>query len=227
MDIVEMEERELTEARRETIAQVEACWSQMGQGAHLEDWLKIGQTLLIGRQFAMRVAFVNRPEGRGYNQTFGRWMERHGFVSMKKADASDALWLVDDPDRLATLRELQATMTPAERARLNSRRTVRRHVIDRLQAREGRAAPARPAPVTVLKQRLNDTLAELDEVRDRLAAHEANLERFNFEADSAKNIARVLAEWRSAKARAIAQEVLRLLKPRAAPKAQLSKHSAV
>src|SRR5215203_5713001 len=145
-------------------------------------------------------------------------MERHGFVSMKKADASDALWLVDDPDRLATLRELQATMTPAERARLNSRRTVRRHVIDRLQAREGRAAPARPAPVTVLKQRLNDTLAELDEVRDRLAAHEA---------DSAKNIARVLAEWRPAKARAIAQEVLRLLKPRAAPKAQLSKHSAV
>ena len=91
MDIVEMEERELTEARRETIAQAEACWSQMGQGAHLEDWLKIGQTLLIGRQFAMRVAFVNRPEGRGYNQTFGRWMERHGFVSMKKADASDAL----------------------------------------------------------------------------------------------------------------------------------------
>jgi len=38
----------------------------MGSGAHLDDWLAYGPGLLIRRRLAMRIAYVNRPEGKGY-----------------------------------------------------------------------------------------------------------------------------------------------------------------
>ena len=44
----------------------------MGAGGHLDDWLAYQPGLMIRRRLAMRLAFTNKPEGKGYVQAFAR-----------------------------------------------------------------------------------------------------------------------------------------------------------
>ena len=92
----------------------------MGGGAHLDDWLAYQPRLMIRRRLAMRIAFVNRPEGKGYAQAFAQLMKSDGLDHMDKTSISAVLWLGDEPERMQMLRELREAMTPGRRSRLNS-----------------------------------------------------------------------------------------------------------
>ncbi|MGA8294286.1 MAG: hypothetical protein WB820_17705 [Rhodoplanes sp.] len=59
-------------------------WKHMGRGGHLDDWLAYGSGLMIRRRLAMRLAYVNRSEGKGYARAFGELMKDDGLDTMDK-----------------------------------------------------------------------------------------------------------------------------------------------
>ena len=68
MDLGELERQELTAGEIHILAEDRERWRKMGAGAYLDDWLAFGPGLMIRRRLAMRRAFVNRPEGKGYGR---------------------------------------------------------------------------------------------------------------------------------------------------------------
>ena len=84
----------------------------------------------------MRLAFTNKPEGKGYAQAFGELMKADGLLDPAvKTSFTAVLWLGDDPERMKVLRELREAMPPGQRSRLNSPITARQRVEAILQAR--------------------------------------------------------------------------------------------
>ena len=71
----------------------------MGAGGHLDDWLAYQPGLMIRRRLAMRMAFTNKPEGKGYAQAFAELMKADGLHTMDKTSITAVLWLGDDPER--------------------------------------------------------------------------------------------------------------------------------
>jgi hypothetical protein len=69
----------------EAVARGHATWMRIKSGAHLQDWLELHATLVIGRNYAMHVAHKNKPQGRGYNEAFSRWLAENGFADMNKS----------------------------------------------------------------------------------------------------------------------------------------------
>src|ERR1700720_3496625 len=84
MTIQDIKQTELTPSEREVLAAERTRWRRMGEGGHLDDWLAYGPGLMIRRRLAMRLAFVNRPEGKGYAQAFGQLMNADGLDTMDK-----------------------------------------------------------------------------------------------------------------------------------------------
>jgi hypothetical protein len=70
------------------IERARQAWQRHRQGAPWHDWMLIGEALTLGREIAMREAEAKRPEGRRYNTAMGKWLARHGFDNMDKADRS-------------------------------------------------------------------------------------------------------------------------------------------
>lgn len=91
--------------------------------ASWEDWLAIGEALMVGRQQAMAEANTNRPAGKGYNQQFHHWLQIHGFDDIDGSDRSKLMWLIDRRDEVE---EWRAEMTPGQRAAWNHPSTVAR-----------------------------------------------------------------------------------------------------
>jgi hypothetical protein len=169
---IENERNSLTQSEQNILTEDRERWQRMGAGAHLDDWLAYGPGLMLRRRMAMRIAYVNRPEGKGYIQAFAALMQGDGLDTMDKTSVSAVLWLHDDSERLQVLRELRDGMKPGERARLNSPITARQRVKKTLKAREG----WEPAPRTTSLSRLATVNAELrrenEHLREQLAAAE-------------------------------------------------------
>ena len=147
MTIDTIKQTDLTVSERQVLDDDRDRWRRMGSGAHLDDWLAYGPGLLIRRRLAMRIAYVNRPEGKGYARAFAKLMEHDGLDTMDKTSISAVLWLHDAPERLSVLREIRETMTVGQRARLPLwiRRSVRRAPIS-----PGSNANTVPPPRTTL-----------------------------------------------------------------------------
>ena len=78
MTIDTIKQTDLTVSERQVLDDDRERWRRMGSGAHLDDWLAYGPGLLIRRRLAMRIAYVNRPEGKGYARAFAQLMEHDG-----------------------------------------------------------------------------------------------------------------------------------------------------
>ena len=136
----------------------------------------------------MRMAFVNRPEGKGYGQAFAELMKADGLDTMDRTSISAVLWLGDDPERVRVLRELRDAMTPGQRSRLNSPISARQRVEGILQARRiGTEETVRASPVA-LKEAMVEQAREIVELRAKLAKHEDG-SLFDLKRDSADHIA--------------------------------------
>ena len=120
MTIDTIKQTDLTVSERQVLDDDRERWRRMGSGAHLDDWLAYGPGLLIRRRLAMRIAYVNRPEGKGYARAFAQLMEHDSLDTRDKTSISAVLWLHDAPERLSVLREIRGTMTVGQCARLNS-----------------------------------------------------------------------------------------------------------
>jgi hypothetical protein len=84
--------------------------------ASWQDWLIIGEALVIGREWAMAKA-NGKPGSRHYNVEFGEWLRLHGFDDIDKSDRSK---LVSIMQALPKIEAWRATLTEGQRLRLNS-----------------------------------------------------------------------------------------------------------
>jgi hypothetical protein len=69
----------------------EAKWASREVAKHLDgvkllDGLRIGETLLKGRQYAMKAAGINKPQGRAYAEAFREWKKAFKFREGKEAE---------------------------------------------------------------------------------------------------------------------------------------------
>jgi hypothetical protein len=72
-----------------------------------DDWMTIGEVLLEGRRWAMRMAGTNKPEGKGYVMAYAEWLKRYKVDDMQSRQALAAdggapggRGVARDPDRL-------------------------------------------------------------------------------------------------------------------------------
>ena len=103
----------------------------------------------------MRLAFTNKPEGKGYAQAFGELMKADGLLDPAvKTSFTAVLWLGDDPERMkGPARAARGHVSPGQRSRLNSPITARQRVEAILQARRhGGEESVKTSPVALLKE---------------------------------------------------------------------------
>jgi hypothetical protein len=191
--------RELTAGERDVLADDIKRWKRMSAGSHLDEWLAFGPGLMIRRRLAMRMAYANRPEGRGYNERFSVIMTRDGFYDgdpKTKTAWTAVIWLHDKPEHLELLREIRDAMKPAERARLNSPITARQHVEKVLKARAGGSEEKiRYSPVAKYKQTIVEHERTIKELQSKLAtAQHRDGSLFDLKRDNAEDIGRVMAD---------------------------------
>jgi hypothetical protein len=189
-----IEQERLTASERQVLADDRKRWQRMGAGAHLDDWLAYGPGLMIRRTLAMHIAFVNRPEGKGYATAFKRLMEHDGLHTMDKTSISAVLWLYDDPERMTILREIRETLSVGERARLNSPISARQRVEKVLKARAGGTEETmRTSPMSILKKQISEYQRTVADLQERLAASEnRDGSLFDLKRDKAEDIIKTI-----------------------------------
>ncbi len=206
MTLETLRQTELTANERQILVEDTKRWKRMGAGAHLNEWLAYGDGLMIRRRLAMKLNHLNRPEGKGYAQTFQHLMKLDGLEHMDKTSISAVLWLHTEPERMVVLREILDTINPGQRARLNSPISARQRVEKELKVREGGTKSKTPtSPVTILKQALVEREHKIAHLEERLAAANSG-SLFDLKLTPAKDIAPVIAanmgetKWRELKA---------------------------
>ena len=199
MQVEDIKLSDLTQSEREVLKEDAARWKRMGAGSHLDDWLSYFPGLAIRRRLAMRLAFTNKPEGKGYAQAFGELMKADGLLDPAvKTSFTAVLWLGDDPERMKVLRELREAMPPGQRSRLNSPITARQRVEAILQARRhGVEESVKTSPVALLKHQIVEQAREIVELQHKLAKREQG-SLFDFKHDSADDIANAITDNLSA-----------------------------
>jgi hypothetical protein len=98
---------------------MQAAWSRVKKSeARLwSEWMTIGEGLLEGRNWAMKVAGVNQPEGRGYVTAYAEWLHKYRVDDMDKSVRAKLLNIMEER---AAVEEWRATLTVPERRRLNN-----------------------------------------------------------------------------------------------------------
>jgi hypothetical protein len=142
----------------------------------------------IIRHLAMKLNHVNRPEGRGYAESFGQLMQRHDLAKFDGTTITALLWLDDDPQRMRILREIRESMTPGQRARLNSPISARQRVERVLKARaSGTEEKQKDSPFALLKRKVAELERALAETQEKLARRDGG-SLFDLKSDSADAI---------------------------------------
>ena len=126
-----------TDREQATILHGQEAWQRLRDDHTWEDWKKVGAAHLIGRIWAIHEAHVNRTAGARYKAAFAAWLKKFGFENLDKADRSRLFAVMD---HLQEIEAWRATLTPAERLRLNHPSAVLRkwraaHAISRSQNR--------------------------------------------------------------------------------------------
>jgi hypothetical protein len=98
-----------------------AAWERRKQGADWEDWKAVGAALLVGRREAMREAQTNEPAGKAYSKAFSDWLKAHHFDDIDKSDRAKLLQMME---KLEDVEAYRASLSPAERMRLNHPNSV-------------------------------------------------------------------------------------------------------
>jgi hypothetical protein len=81
------------------------------------EWMTIGEGLLAGRQWAMRQAGTNKPEGKGFVMNFSEWLKRFKVDDMDKSDRAKLLQLMEERP---AVEEWRAGLPDQDRMRLNN-----------------------------------------------------------------------------------------------------------
>jgi hypothetical protein len=138
-----------------------------------DDWMAIGDALLIGRQDAMAAAKTNQPIGSRYNSKFGRWLARHHFDNIDKGDRRRLIEVIENRPAIEAWRE---TLTQTVRLRLSHPSSV-------LQKWKADTEGKEPKPRT-----LRDSVANLSEDNAKLKREVEELTARLREAEAAGGI---------------------------------------
>lgn len=133
------------------------AWARVKANANRswEDWMAIGEALLVGRAHAMNLAGKNEPRGKLYNVAFSNWLQLHGFDDI---DGSDRGKLMKIAEHRADYEVWRAGWTPAQRALWKSPSTIVR--ISNCDTRGFDAPWKRPRTrVRAAKERQEETTA--------------------------------------------------------------------
>ena len=217
MQLDDIKHTDLTQSERDVLVQDRTRWRRMGDGGHLDDWLAYYPGLAIRRRLAMRVAHVNRPEGKGYVLAFAQLMKEDGLDTMDTTSRTAVLWLGDDPEHQRVLRELRESMTPGQRSRLNSPISARQRVTKVLEARQsGNEDSLRASPVVLLRTQLAERDRKIAQLEQQLAKSDGSL--FDLKHDTADDIAAaIVGNVGESKAKGIASQIAAKLKQKQNP----------
>jgi hypothetical protein len=138
-----------------------------------DDWMAIGDALLIGRQDAMAAAKTKQPIGSHYNSKFGRWLARHHFDNIDKGDRRRLIEVIENRPAIEAWRE---TLTQTVRLRLSHPSSV-------LQKWKAGTEGKEPKPRT-----LRDSVANLSEDNAKLKREVEELTARLREAEAAGGI---------------------------------------
>jgi hypothetical protein len=93
-----------------------AAWARIKKHRNWDDWMLVGEALLVGREFAMRDANTNRPIGKGYSRAFNQFLIDSKLNDMDQADRVKLLTVMEA--RLE-IEQWRACLGKTERMRLN------------------------------------------------------------------------------------------------------------
>jgi hypothetical protein len=183
----------------------------MAGGGHLQDWLDFEVGLWGVRREAMRVAHVNEPKGRGYNEAHGQLMRYYGLDQLNSTSVSAVLWLTDPQEkyrngegyltRKEILEQVLKSMSSGQRSRLASPISARQRVEKRIaELSSEQPAPACAGadggekPVGKLKQTEQALAAALQKIHhlEEQAKRAGGDERFDLNRDTADDIAETI-----------------------------------
>jgi len=142
------------------------AWKRLKKTKDYNDWLKVGEALIVGREWAMNQAQTNKPEGKAYNMAFGEWMERYKIDDMDKGDRSR---LFEVMAALPMIEEWRRTLTLTERLKLNHPNAV---------LRKWKAAWEVPDKTKAAKPGLRESVAKLSEEVLQLKNEKVRLEAY-------------------------------------------------
>ena len=154
----------MREDERDRVArQGTQAWKRLKKEKSWTDWLKVGEALQVGREWAMNQAGTNKPEGKGYTIAFGEWLAKYKLDDMDKGDRSRLFAVMDN---LPMIEEWRQTLTLTERLKLNHPNAV-------LRKWKAYIEPEKPKSD---KPTLRDSVVNLSEANAALEAHIAELE---------------------------------------------------
>jgi hypothetical protein len=147
----------------------EAKWAaktvaQHLDGIKLQEALRIGSILMKGRQYAMRVAGVNKPQGKNYAEALMEWKQGFKFREDKDAKAYYDHAIVCAQHRTIA-DDIVAGLSGKQRAEIGAAGLAAR-VRAKLRELEGVPKPVRITPAS----RLEDLAGELADIRAQVTA---------------------------------------------------------
>jgi hypothetical protein len=138
------------------------------------EWMTIGEGLLAGRQWAMRMADTNKPEGKGFVMNFSEWLKRFKVDDMDKSDRAKLLQIMEERP---AVEEWRATLPDKERMGLNNPTVVWRKWTAATRVRKPKSRTAAVsatehgrarATIAELQARNNELQEELSTARDSI-----------------------------------------------------------
>jgi hypothetical protein len=147
------------------------AWQRLKKEKSWGDWLKVGEALQVGREWAMNQAGTNQPKGKGYNTAFGEWLTQYKLDDMDKGDRKR---LFDVMDNLPQIEDWRQRLPLINRLKLNHPNAVLRKWQAFMKPEE------QPDPNAPPKPTLRDSVANLSEENaaknQRIAELEARLQ---------------------------------------------------
>src|SRR6516162_5132868 len=162
----------MTDERDRVVRQGQEAWRRLKKEKSWQDWLKFGEALLVGREWSMHQAGVNRPEGKGYAMAFSEWLQRYKLDDMDKGDRARLFACMDN---LGLIEQWRSTLTQTERLKLNHPNSVWRKWQKAVEPPKEEDKTAEPKPT------LKDSVVNLSEELERAKAHIAELEASRLE----------------------------------------------
>jgi hypothetical protein len=126
--------------------------------------------LLHGRQWAMRMAGTNKPEGKGFVMGYSEWLKRYKVDDMDKSDRAKLLQLMEERP---AVEEWRMTLPDYERRRLNNPVVVWRKWTAATRIKKPK--PRKTPTVEELQARNRELEEELEAAHERIKELEGQL----------------------------------------------------
>jgi hypothetical protein len=133
------------------------------------EWMIIGEALMAGREWAMRKAGIDKPEGKGYALAFNEWLTRY---KMQDLDQSDRAKLLQIMEERPAVEEWRSALPSNIRFSLNNPTMFWRkwNAATKVKKPKSRTAGSSASEMTRAKNLISEKDERIDEVEDELTS---------------------------------------------------------